>query len=1054
MKIRTLWLDAYGRFLQQTVEFAPGFQVILGPNEQGKTTIRSFIGDMLYGQKRSDNQRVYDLSHTLRRPWHHAAAYGGRMLYVLDDGREIEVLRNFDKRTESVQIFDRTHCEEITAQFPRRRNQEPAFAEAHLGVSKLVFLNAASIGHMEMQDLGDADALGQIREKILSLADSGEDQGSFEAAVAALEARIALIGGPQARSKPLPVLRARVAELDTEWSENSARHQEAAELQIRRRQLLDELVALRAERIALEEETRLVEQQGRAQRLARIEALHAEAEEIQKRCFALSDARDFPVERTPEIQRQHNAYMTAKTALARTEQELHETERQLAGEGEQTETGEALVDAELPEELEQGLVDIEGKIARVQEKLDQALTQAEAARDRQNAASIDLAALPDFGRMASNPIEWLQQLATSFEVECQAREEECRQLATASHHVEQLRTEMEPLNSAFSDVVDFNAEVRAYEIESRVREEQAAQLRSRIDALLNAHRDALREAPRYRNLAFVFVPFIVAFAGFGAYFQNYGAYGPALLGLLGMLWALTRNRREMYIAGRAQVEQSDTEQDLQGLIAAGEAQRKNIEGLLQAASCATVRELEALYERYRGSQVKLDSLMQTLHEQERRVQEKRYQVERLFERLQRTFATLGQPLESEADVRDAASRAIGRYQEYRDAKRRVNEGKDLALQYEAEAERLREELKALQQQDIDLSLDVRRQLRERGFRDENKHTSALAALKAYRIRSAQSRFRRGRADALQERAHELTRQRELEQEDVARLEAALARIFQPFGLRSMEEWNAMAEKARAYREAWETRTRLLKEAEQLLAGQDLDALRQEVKEEGRIDAAPTRNAEEIRRRAAEVTLLIDRAQQLAHDLHIAATQKLAGTRPLYEIEEERAHAVRRRDLLQSELDAALYAAGLIEEVARDKHARVAPRLAETAGAYLAEITQGSYSELFLSRELGITVRIPETASLHDRPEQRLSHGTVDQIYLALRLALVQSLSDAGERIPMLLDDPFANYDDQRLLSAMRLLARLGKDSQIVLFSCREDVARAAKQVGTPILVLP
>jgi uncharacterized protein YhaN len=84
------------------------------------------------------------------------------------------------------------------------------------------------------------------------------------------------------------------------------------------------------------------------------------------------------------------------------------------------------------------------------------------------------------------------------------------------------------------------------------------------------------------------------------------------------------------------------------------------------------------------------------------------------------------------------------------------------------------------------------------------------------------------------------------------------------------------------------------------------------------------------------------------------------------------------------------------------------------------------------------------------PEKLLSKGTVDQLYLALRLAMVQSMSENGESIPLLLDDPFANYDDHRLERTLELLARLSAQNQVILFTCREDVVRAAQTVGAPI----
>ena len=69
MKFTKVSIDGYGRFKDREVEISPGLQVVAGPNEQGKSTLRHFIGDMLYGQKRSTVQRLYDESNHLRAPW-------------------------------------------------------------------------------------------------------------------------------------------------------------------------------------------------------------------------------------------------------------------------------------------------------------------------------------------------------------------------------------------------------------------------------------------------------------------------------------------------------------------------------------------------------------------------------------------------------------------------------------------------------------------------------------------------------------------------------------------------------------------------------------------------------------------------------------------------------------------------------------------------------------------------------------------------------------------------------------------------------------------------
>ena len=131
-----------------------------------------------------------------------------------------------------------------------------------------------------------------------------------------------------------------------------------------------------------------------------------------------------------------------------------------------------------------------------------------------------------------------------------------------------------------------------------------------------------------------------------------------------------------------------------------------------------------------------------------------------------------------------------------------------------------------------------------------------------------------------------------------------------------------------------------------------------------------------------------------------------------------------------------------------------PQLAVAASRCLAEITGGAYQEVLLSRDLTVSVRIPQTGKWEERPELTLSKGTVDQLYFALRVALLDSLSKTNESIPLLLDDPFANYDPDRLARAIGVVLALAKTRQIILFTCHDHVALRARAAGIPVLSLP
>jgi uncharacterized protein YhaN len=70
------------------------------------------------------------------------------------------------------------------------------------------------------------------------------------------------------------------------------------------------------------------------------------------------------------------------------------------------------------------------------------------------------------------------------------------------------------------------------------------------------------------------------------------------------------------------------------------------------------------------------------------------------------------------------------------------------------------------------------------------------------------------------------------------------------------------------------------------------------------------------------------------------------------------------------------------------------------------------------------------------PDKWLSAGTIDQIYLAARLALADLVSE-GKNSILILDDPFASYDEKRLENAMKVIRKLSQNHQILLLTSQD-----------------
>ncbi|WP_297212728.1 ATP-binding protein [uncultured Flavonifractor sp.] len=160
---------------------------------------------------------------------------------------------------------------------------------------------------------------------------------------------------------------------------------------------------------------------------------------------------------------------------------------------------------------------------------------------------------------------------------------------------------------------------------------------------------------------------------------------------------------------------------------------------------------------------------------------------------------------------------------------------------------------------------------------------------------------------------------------------------------------------------------------------------------------------------------------------------------------DREELTARREAILEELDrrrreyAALTAAlETLEQAHSGLQARFSPALNRRAGELLARLTGGKYDKVALTREFEALAE--ERDGLLPRRALVLSRGTADQLYLAVRLAVCELVLPQEEPCPIVLDDALANFDDERMALALETLAELGKQRQILLFTCHSREA--------------
>ncbi len=310
---------------------------------------------------------------------------------------------------------------------------------------------------------------------------------------------------------------------------------------------------------------------------------------------------------------------------------------------------------------------------------------------------------------------------------------------------------------------------------------------------------------------------------------------------------------------------------------------------------------------------------------------------------------------------------------------------------------------------------------------------------------------RSAREALEQTDSALERLRE-ELEAAARSRGDLEERLGPLGDGDPERG---AEVARRRIEARETARVLREELER--QHPDLDDLRRRIREaeeageEWTVDEEAVVAAEErVKELDGKERELIAEIKDLEH-----ALERLREERTLDQVEgeilavkEEREDVWRRRDRLA-------LLARLVRTADHRFRERNQPDLLKAAGRHLATVTGGRYSRLRMpERELDGTLELkgpgyPEWVAV-DTP---VSTGTREQVYLALRLAIVDHLDSGGERLPVFLDEAFVNWDERRRERGFELLAELAEERQIFVFTCHRPMAESLAERGARLLEL-
>ena len=137
--------------------------------------------------------------------------------------------------------------------------------------------------------------------------------------------------------------------------------------------------------------------------------------------------------------------------------------------------------------------------------------------------------------------------------------------------------------------------------------------------------------------------------------------------------------------------------------------------------------------------------------------------------------------------------------------------------------------------------------------------------------------------------------------------------------------------------------------------------------------------------------------------------------------------------ISAEYDAIALAIDTMRKADEDIQSRFSPALGKLAAEYMQFVTDGKYDGVMLDRDFSATVH--EAGGNVPRNAEYLSVGTLDLMYLAVRLAVCSLALPESANCPLIIDDALVNFDADRRRQAMALLEKIAQERQVILFVC-------------------
>ena len=202
------------------------------------------------------------------------------------------------------------------------------------------------------------------------------------------------------------------------------------------------------------------------------------------------------------------------------------------------------------------------------------------------------------------------------------------------------------------------------------------------------------------------------------------------------------------------------------------------------------------------------------------------------------------------------------------------------------------------------------------------------------------------------------------------------------------------------------------------------------------------NFEDINYQIESISNQINEGKLELHRIELSKNNIMPQLENLAKIEEELIITEEDYENLMKKNNAMIVVKQVLESAYEKMKSNVTPKYTNDLSKNISEISNGKYNKVSINDENGLMV---ELSSGEYVSAERLSLGTIDQLYLSLRLSMNAEVS--SENMPIILDEAFAYYDDDRLENILKYLAKNYADKQVIILTCTNREEEIFEKLG-------